>query len=89
LDAPKLPENIEKCFYESHEVVFKGNKPIFMGCGGSIPFMEVFATHFPESNFLLTGVGFVDSNAHAANENLDLEFCEKLTQVIALTLSKL
>jgi len=60
-----------------------------VGCGGSIPFMEVFASHFPETNFLLTGCGFIDSNAHSANENLDLEFCRKLTTVIALTLSKL
>lgn len=51
--------------------------------------MEVFSTNFPGTNFLLTGVGFADSNAHSANENIDLEFCEKLTKVIALTLSKL
>ena len=51
--------------------------------------MEVFSENFPGSNFLLTGVGFADSNAHAANENIDLEFTRKLTTVIALTLSKL
>ena len=51
--------------------------------------MEIFSTNFPGTNFLLTGVGFPDANAHAANENLDLEFCERLVQVIALTLTKL
>ena len=51
--------------------------------------MEVFSSNFPGANFLLTGVGFIDSNAHAANENLDVEYCEKLTQVIALTLARL
>jgi acetylornithine deacetylase/succinyl-diaminopimelate desuccinylase-like protein len=69
--------------------VFGGNEPLFIGCGGSIPFMEFFSSMYPKANFLLTGVGFPDSNAHAANENLDLEFCRKLISTIGLTLSKL
>jgi len=44
---------------------------------------------FPDANFLLTGCGFVESNAHAADENLDLEYCRKLTETIAHLLSKL
>ncbi|CDW75791.1 peptidase m20 [Stylonychia lemnae] len=89
LDAPKLPDDIHKKFLEAHTVVFGGNEPISVGCGGSIPFMEIFSSNFPGTNFLLTGVGFADANAHAANENLDLEFCERLVQVIALTLTRL
>ena len=69
--------------------MFEGNKPIYIGCGGSIPFMEFFSTMYPSANFILTGVGFPDSNAHAANENLVLEFCRKLIAAVALTLSKL
>lgn len=89
-DAPKLPEEIQEKFTEAHKQVFgEGNVPMFIGCGGSIPFMEVFAQNFPGTNFLLTGCGFMDCNAHAANENLDLEFCRKLTSVISLLLSKL
>ena len=84
-----MPEVIEQKFFEAHKVVFGGNDPISIGCGGSIPFMEVFNQNFPGTNFLLTGVGFGDSYAHSANENIDLEFTERLTQVIALTLSKL
>ena len=30
-----------------------------------------------------------DNSQHAANENLDLEFCRKLITTLALTLSKL
>lgn len=59
-----------------------------MGIGGSIPFMEVFSQHFPTANYILTGVGFPDSNAHAANENLDLAYNEKLIKVIARVLSE-
>jgi hypothetical protein len=51
--------------------------------------MEVFAGHFPDANFLLTGVGFVDSNAHSANENLRLDYCRKLTTCISIFLSKI
>lgn len=42
-DAPKLPEEIQSKFFESHHAVFgEQNPPMFIGCGGSIPFMEVF-----------------------------------------------
>lgn len=51
--------------------------------------MDFLAKIYPEANFLLTGCGFPDSNAHSANENLDLEFCRKLTTTLALTLSEL
>lgn len=89
LDAPKLPEDIEKKFFSAHKTVFGGNDPISIGCGGSIPFMEVFAQNFPGTNFLLTGVGFGDSNAHSANENIDIEYTERLVQVVALTIAQL
>ena len=45
--------------------------------------MNVFAELFPKSKFLVTGVGFPHSNAHSANESLDLEYCRKLTTLIA------
>jgi len=51
--------------------------------------MEVFTKEFPKVNFMLTGCGFADSNAHSANENLDIQFCAKLTSVIALMLSNI
>ena len=50
--------------------------------------MEVFSQHFPKANYILTGVGFPDSNAHAANENLDLAYNEKLVKVIARMLAE-
>jgi hypothetical protein len=41
-DAPKLPDDIENKFNEAHKAVFPG-QPMAIGCGGSIPFMEVFS----------------------------------------------
>lgn len=88
-DAPKLPEDVLAKFKESNRAVFEDREPMFIGIGGSIPFMEVFKSNFPESNFLLTGVGFPESNAHSANENLDLEYTRKFTTVLTSLLSKL
>ena len=87
-DAPKLPETIQNTLTQATHRVF-GTDPMLVGEGGSIPFMEVFGDLFPESNFILTGCGFTDSNAHAANENLDLEYCRKLTTVIAEILANI
>ena len=88
-DAPDLPEKLKTCLNSATEEVFGADKkPLYVGCGGSIPFMEVFSQEFPEANFLLTGVGFADSNAHSANENLRLDYCKKLTTALAVFLSK-
>mmetsp|Transcript_18904 Transcript_18904/g.32273 ORF Transcript_18904/g.32273 Transcript_18904/m.32273 type:complete len:259 (-) Transcript_18904:47-823(-) len=89
-DAPDLPANLKTSLNEANAEVFgEGKEPIYVGCGGSIPFMEVFSKEFPEAFFLLMGVGFPDSNAHSANENLRLEFTRKLTTALSLFLSKL
>lgn len=86
--APEFSEDLKNVVFESTKEVF-GKDPIFIGCGGSIPFMEVMSREFPGVAFLLTGVGFSDSNAHSANENLRLNFCQKLASTVALVLSKI
>ena len=88
-DTRALDPEVKQAFFDANKYVFNGNEPLFVGCGGSIPFMEFFSSMYPGANFLLTGVGFPDSNAHAANENLDLEFCRKLISTVAITLTKL
>jgi len=85
--APEMDDNLKKIVFESTNEVFNKD-PIFIGCGGSIPFMEVMDREFPGVAFLLTGVGFTDSNAHSANENLRLGFCAKLASTVASILSK-
>ena len=88
-DAPDLPPALKAQLNEATAEVFNGAKPLYVGCGGSIPFMDVFFELFPKANFMLTGVGFPDSNAHSANENLRLDYCRKLTTTIALMLGKM
>lgn len=80
--APQLPENLDKAF-KQHTTEVYGESPLFMGGGGSIPFMGVFQGHFPDAAYVLTGACLPTGNIHAANENLDLEFTKKFTQVIA------
>jgi len=85
--APDMDDNLKNIVFESTKEIFK-REPIFIGCGGSIPFMEVMQREFEGAAFIVTGVGFSDSNAHSANENLRLNFCAKLTSAVAVILSK-
>jgi len=88
--APDLPYPIKKQLDAATVEIFGvGNEPLSVGCGGAIPFMDIFTKEFPQASFMLTGACMVSSNAHSANENLDLQYCANLTSVIASTLSKL
>ncbi|HWC32150.1 MAG TPA: M20/M25/M40 family metallo-hydrolase, partial [Actinomycetota bacterium] len=50
-----------------------GRDPLFVGQGGTIPFVADFADTYPNATILLTGVGDPDSRAHGANESVDLD----------------
>ena len=54
-----------------------------MGEGGTIPFMAMLGKHFPEAQFLITGVLGPHSNAHGPNEFLHVPYAKKLTACVA------
>jgi acetylornithine deacetylase/succinyl-diaminopimelate desuccinylase-like protein len=54
-----------------------------MGEGGTIPFMAMLGKHFPDSQFLITGVLGPHSNAHGPNEFLHVYYAKKLTACVA------
>jgi acetylornithine deacetylase/succinyl-diaminopimelate desuccinylase-like protein len=63
-------------------------KPVAaMGEGGTIPFMAMLGRHFPDAQFLITGVLGPKSNAHGPNEFLHLGYAKKLTACVAQVLA--
>jgi acetylornithine deacetylase/succinyl-diaminopimelate desuccinylase-like protein len=64
-----------------------GKPAVYMGEGGTIPFMKMLGDRFPDAQFLITGVLGPQSNAHGPNEFLHLPTARRLTccvtQVIA------
>jgi len=65
---------------------FYGKPPVYMGEGGTIPFMGMLGTMFPEAQFMITGVLGPKSNAHGPNEFLHLDMAKKLTGCVAYVL---
>ncbi len=53
-----------------------------MGEGGTIPFMAMLGKHFPDAQFLITGVLGPHSNAHGPNEFLHIPYAKKLTACV-------
>jgi acetylornithine deacetylase/succinyl-diaminopimelate desuccinylase-like protein len=64
-------------------VAFYGKPACAMGEGGTIPFMAMLGGHFPQAQFLITGVLGPHSNAHGPNEFLHITYAKKLTACVA------
>jgi len=64
-----------------------GQPAAAMGEGGTIPFMAMLGKHFPDAQFLITGVLGPHSNAHGPNEFLHVPYAKKLTACVADTIA--
>lgn len=62
---------------------FFGKPSMYMGTGGTIPFMGMLGERFPEAQFLITGLLGPKSNAHGPNEFLHIETGKRLTCCVA------
>ncbi len=62
---------------------FFGADSMYMGTGGSIPFMGMLGEKFPGVQFLVTGVLGPHSNAHGPNEFLHIDTGKKVTACVA------
>jgi acetylornithine deacetylase/succinyl-diaminopimelate desuccinylase-like protein len=60
-----------------------GKSVMWMGEGGTIPFMAMLGAKFPSAQFLITGVLGPHSNAHGPNEFLHLDYAKRLTSCVA------
>lgn len=78
--------NPRKWLEDAYQVAsqeFYGNKALYMGEGGSIPFMGSLQEIYPEADFLVIGILGPESNAHGPNEMLDIPYYKKLTCCVA------
>ncbi len=60
----------------------------WIGEGGTIPFMNMLGTRFPQAQFLITGVLGPQSNAHGPNEFLHIDFAKRLTAAVAAVVAR-
>ena len=60
-----------------------GKPAMWMGEGGTIPFMAMLGAMYPQAQFLITGVLGPHSNAHGPNEFLHLDYAKRLTACVA------
>jgi len=60
-----------------------GEASAALGEGGTIPFMGMLGTRFPDAQFLITGVLGPGSNAHGPNEFLHLPMARRVTAAVS------
>ncbi|MDT8450260.1 MAG: M20 family metallopeptidase [Wenzhouxiangellaceae bacterium] len=86
-NAPAVADWLDRACQRASDAVF-GKPAMYMGEGGTIPFMAMLGESFPEAQFLITGVLGPKSNAHGPNEFLHLGYVRKLNAVVAGVLAE-
>jgi len=81
-NAPALAPWLDEAAQTASRACF-GREAVYMGEGGTIPFMGMLGEKFPEAQFLVTGVLGPNSNAHGPNEFLDIATGKKVTGCVA------
>jgi len=81
-DAPPLAPWLASAL-ETASTRHFGKPAMYLGEGGSIPFMAMLGEKFPKAQFCITGVLGPGSNAHGPNEFLHLPTARKLTLCVA------
>jgi acetylornithine deacetylase/succinyl-diaminopimelate desuccinylase-like protein len=83
--APELAPWLEPALERASLDAF-GRSVGFTGEGGSIPFLNSLAKRYPGVQFVATGVGGPQSNAHAIDEMLDLPTAVGVTNAVITVL---
>jgi acetylornithine deacetylase/succinyl-diaminopimelate desuccinylase-like protein len=76
--APWLAAAVETSSIKNY-----GKSAMWMGEGGTIPFMAMLGAQFPRAQFLITGVLGPHANAHGPNEFLHIDYAKRLTACVA------
>jgi len=86
--CPPLSEKLRNTLNSSSLQHF-GAPVAFMGDGGSIPFIEMLGTQYPDTQFLITGLLGPGSNAHGPNEFMHIPTVKKITCCVADVIAQL
>ncbi|HVL57041.1 MAG TPA: M20 family metallopeptidase [Burkholderiaceae bacterium] len=76
--APWLRDALERASQRAY-----GRPAAWIGEGGTIPFMAMLGSKFPDAQFVITGVLGPQSNAHGPNEFLHIDYAKRLTAAVA------
>lgn len=86
-NAPEVAPWLDAALQEASETYF--DKPaMYLGEGGSIPFMGMLGEKFPTAQFFITGVLGPKSNAHGPNEFLHIPMGKRVTCCVAHVLAQ-
>jgi acetylornithine deacetylase/succinyl-diaminopimelate desuccinylase-like protein len=83
--APEFAPWLENSLQQA-SIDFFGKSAMYMGMGGTIPFMKMLGDAYPGVQFMVTGVLGPKSNAHGPNEFLEIETGKRLTGCVARVL---
>ena len=81
-NAPAMAPWLESAI-DAASHAFYGKPAMYMGEGGSIPFMGMLGEKFPGAQFMITGVLGPHSNAHGPNEFLHIDMGKRVTACVA------
>ena len=81
-NAPALSPWLSNAIEAASQAAF-GKPAMYMGEGGTIPFMGMLGEKFPGAQFMITGVLGPHSNAHGPNEFLHIPMGKKVTACVA------
>jgi acetylornithine deacetylase/succinyl-diaminopimelate desuccinylase-like protein len=81
-NAPDIAPWLDASLEQASQAAY-GRSVMYMGEGGTIPFMAMLGEFFPRAQFMITGVLGPNSNAHGPNEFLHVPFARKLTSCVA------
>ena len=85
-EAPQVEPWLEESLSRASEAFF-GKAMTTFGEGGSIPFMGMLGTRYPNAQFVITGVLGPHSNAHGPNEFLDIRMAKNVSACMAQVLA--
>lgn len=81
-NAPAQSPWLTRAIDDASRAAF-GAPAMYMGEGGTIPFMGMLGEKFPGAQFMITGVLGPHSNAHGPNEFLHIPMGKKVTASVA------